>query len=230
LLHEIAYLFILSTVGDHLDKQALHRLHALGVSYQGRAILLLLPSGGGKSTMALELMKQPGFSLLSEDTPLIDRHGRVHPFPLRLGIRPERQTDIPPQYLRTMRRMEFDPKTLIDIDYFADRLGDAADAGMVLVGQRNLGDVSRIVPMAYPDALLALIRYMVVGLGVYQGLEFLLERGLWEMVGKAGVVASRLYNSQRLLSRAKAYRFVLGRDTRLNFHTLVNFVQQSWSG
>lgn len=227
LLHEIAYLFILSTVGAYLDKRALHRLHALGVSHKGRAILLLLPSGGGKSTMALELMKQPGFLLLSEDTPLIDRQGRVHPFPLRLGVRPERQTDIPPQYLRTMQRMEFDPKTLIDIDYFADRLGTSVEAGLILVGQRNLGEVSRIESMSFTETMSALVKYMVVGLGVYQGLEFLLERGLWEMLGKAGVVASRLYNSQRLLAHAKAYRFILGRNTALNYQTLLDFIQKS---
>ena len=33
LIHEIAYLFILSTVGQYLDNRRLHRVHALGVSY-----------------------------------------------------------------------------------------------------------------------------------------------------------------------------------------------------
>jgi len=116
LLQEIAYLFILSTVGRYLDSQGIHRVHALGVSYQNRGILLLLPCGGGKSTMALELMRRLGFSLLAEDTPLIDRRGRILPFPLRLGIRPEQETEIPAQYFRTVNRMEFDPKTLIDIE------------------------------------------------------------------------------------------------------------------
>jgi len=54
---------------------------------------------------------------------------------------------------------------------------------------------------------------MIVGLGVYQGLEFLLERGLWEILGKGAVVASRLYNSLRLLARVPACRFVSGRTT-----------------
>lgn len=196
LVHEIAYLFTLSTVGQYLDTQGKHRLHALGVSYRQRGALLLLPSGGGKSTMALRLLREPEFLLLSEDTPLIDRRGWVLPFPLRLGVRPEQETGIPSQYLRTVRRMEFDPKTLIDIEYFHDRLGRAVEPGCLLVGERNLGEVSEILPLSRRRAFKALVSNMVVGLGIYQGMEFLLERGLWEILGKSNVAASRLYNSR----------------------------------
>ena len=229
LVHEIAYLFILSTVGQYLDSRRIHRVHALGVSYKRKGILLLLPSGGGKSTMALELMRQPGFFLLGEDTPLIDRHGRILPFPLRLGVHPEQDTGIPPKYLRTVNRMEFEPKTLIDIEYFNDRLGgEAVEPALILVGERNLGDVSEIVPVATHRAFKAMVKYVIVGLGVYQGLEFMLERGLWELLGNGGVAASRLYNSLRLLGRAPAYRFILGRNTQKNCQSLVDFIHQKY--
>src|SRR5205823_358414 len=122
-----------------------HRVHALGVSFRERGILLLLPSGGGKSTMALELLRRPGFRLLGEDTPLVDRRGRLLPFPLRLGVRAGQDPGIPAEHLRTVQRMEFGPKTLIDIDYFADRLGDAVEPGLILIGERSLGDASEIV-------------------------------------------------------------------------------------
>jgi len=224
LAHEIAYLLILSWVGQHLDASRLHRLHALGVSFEGRGILLALPSGGGKSTMALRLLDERGFELLGEDTPLIDRHGVIHPFPLRLGVRPESTPDVPPQFLRTMNRMEFDPKTLIDVEYFRDRIGTAVPPSCLLVGERNLGRVSSITPLSRRQGLAALLKYMIVGLGVYQGLELLLERGAWEILGKGGTVASRTYNAAQLLRRAPAYRFVLGRDLDLNYRTLLEFI------
>jgi len=176
--------------------------------------------------MALQLMRRPEFLLLGEDTPLVDRKGRILPFPLRLGINPNHDTGIPPQYLRTINRMEFDPKTLIDIDYFKDRLSEAVEPGMILVGERNLGEVSEIIPLARHRAFKALVKYMIIGLGVYQGLEFLLERGLWELLGKGGVVASRVYNSLSLLTRAPAYRFVLGRNTEKNSQTFIEFIHQ----
>jgi hypothetical protein len=228
LVQEIAYLFILSTVGQYLDSRRIHRVHALGVSYHNQGILLLLPSGGGKSTMALELMRLPGFLLLGEDTPLIDRYGRILPFPLRFGVRPEQETGIPPQYLRTVNRMEFDPKTLIDIEYFKDRLAADVEPGLILVGERNLGDVSEIVPLPRHRAFKALVKYVIVGLGVYQGLEFLLERGLWEILGNGGVVASRVYNSVKLLARAPADRFVLGRSTEKNSQCLNDFLHERY--
>ena len=227
LVHEIAYLFILSTVGEYLDSRGIHRVHALGLSYHNWGILLLLPSGGGKSTIALELLRHPGFLLLGEDTPLIDRRGYILPFPLRLGVRPEQDTGIPPQYLRTVKRMEFDPKTLIDIEYFNDRLiKEAVEPSVILIGERNLGEVSDIIPLARHSAFKALVKYMIVGLGVYQGMEFVLERGLWELLCKGGVAASRVYNSIRLLARVPAYRFVLGRNTKKNCQALIEFIHQ----
>ena len=228
LVHEIAYLYLLSTIGQHLDATALHRIHALGVSYHGHGVLLLLPSGGGKSTMALELLRRPGFLLLSEDTPLIDRHGRIHPFPLRLGIRPGEAGEIPEAYLRTVARMEFDPKTLIDLDYLGDRIGGAVPAAALLVGERNSGDVADIVPLSRVGACHALLKNLVVGLGVYQGIEFLLERGLWELLAKTGVALSRTVSGVGLLRRAPAFRFVLGRNRERNTRCFLEFVEQKF--
>jgi hypothetical protein len=226
LLHEIAYLFFLSTVGEHLDHQRMHRIHALGLSFRDQGVLLLLPSGGGKSTTAINLLRRPEFLLLGEDTPLIDRRGWMLPFPLRLGIRADASTDIPPNFLRTMKRMEFEPKTLIDLDYFKGRIGTAVPSRMLIVGTRYLGDVSEIVPLARRHAFGTLVSNMVVGLGVYQGLEFLLERSVVEIAGKMGVVSSRLYNALRLLNTASVYRFKMGRDVARNTETLATFITE----
>ncbi len=225
LVHEICYLFILSTGGQHLDRCGLHRIHALGVRRSGDGILLLLPSGGGKSTTALRLLSRPDILLLSEDTPLVDRRGTIHPFPLRIGIRPDSEHGIADRYLRTVKRMEFDPKMLIDLDAFPGKISDPVESKILLVGQRNLGDVSAIVPLSKAGAFDAVVKYMVVGLGVYQGLEFLLERGSWEVFGKFGVVASRLRNSLALLRRCATYRFIMGRDIEHNINTLLEFLK-----
>lgn len=230
LLREIVYLLILSTVGEHLDGRGLHRIHALGVNHRGHGVLLLLPSGGGKSTMAMALLRTGDVSLLSEDTPLVDRRGRIHPFPLCIGIRNGSDPGVPRKYVRTVRRMEFDPKQLIDLEYFDDRVSGPVEPALIIVGERSLGEDSAIRPIPRHQALRALLKYMVVGLGVYQGLEFLLERGTRELFGKSGVAASRLYNGLQLLCRAPAYRFTLGRDTTKNATTCLEFIERRAEG
>ena len=112
--------------------------------------------------------------------------------------------------------MEFDPKTLIDLDAFPGKISDSVDGRILLVGQRNLGDVSTIVPISRFTAFGAVLKYMVVGLGVYQGLEFLLERGSWELYGKFGLVASRFRNASALLRQCSTYRFIMGRNIQQN--------------
>ena len=226
LVREICYLFVLSVTGQHFDKRGLNRVHALGISRGGRAALLMMPSGGGKSTMALRLLSRPGFKLLSDDSPLVDRSGRVLAFPLRVGIPPDHNNVIDPKYIRTLNRMEFDPKTVIDIEAFRERLADDASPALLLVGERNLGRVSRIEPLSRVKTFKSLTNNMVVGLGLYQGLEFLLERGSWEVFLKIGLLWSRLRNALGLLRRTECYRFVIGRDLELNTACLTEFLEE----
>ena len=48
LAREIGYLFILSATGQYFDDKHLHRIHALGISREGQAAILL-PSGEGRA-------------------------------------------------------------------------------------------------------------------------------------------------------------------------------------
>ena len=57
LLYEATYLFLLSRIGEFLDSRRLHRIHAMAVGFHGRAVLAIFPMGGGKSTLAAELLK-----------------------------------------------------------------------------------------------------------------------------------------------------------------------------
>jgi hypothetical protein len=176
--------------------------------------------------MTLSLLDHPEFTFLSEDTPLVDPDGRMHPFPLRLGVRNGSEHLVPEQFRSTLKRMEFDPKTFVDLDFFRHRLSEPVDVSLILIGERNLGEDSAIAPLSSRRAMKAMVKYLVVGLGVYQGLEFILERGLGDMAGKTGVVTSRFRNAVKLLRRAPAYGFVLGRDTAKNSRTLIDFIEK----
>ena len=226
LAHEIAFLTILSRVGRHLDARRLFRVHALGVEAGGRGVLLLLPMGGGKTTLAMRLLQEGNVKLLSEDSPLLGPGGTVLPFPLRIGVRVGGEPEgIPAHFCRTVERMEFCPKTLIDIEYFRDRLAGPCPIGAVLLGERRLAGPASIQPLSRRSAVTPFIKNTVVGLGLYQGVEFVLERSGWEVLSKMGLAMRRLGASLSAIRRADVYRFAMGPDVENSADVLGEFLQ-----
>jgi len=226
LLFEAACLFILSQSGEFFDAHGLHRVHALGVSIQNRAALVLLPMGGGKSTLGASLLLLPGIQLLSDDSPLIDRKGNVWAFPLRLGLLPGSEGTIPPDKMRTIRRMEFGPKILVNYSYFAERVTGRAEPCLLFLGGRSLRNTCTIRPASKLSALAAMMSNCVVGLGLFQGMEFVFQRGWLEVFRKTIAAVSRLRASLRLIARSDVYRVILGRDAERNSAAVLEHIER----
>lgn len=216
LVYEAGYLFLLSQIGEALDARGLHRLHALAMSYKGRAILVLLPTGGGKSTLGNSLLKRKELSILSDDSPFIDRRGNALAFPLRIGMLQGGENDIPKEYCRLIHRMEFGPKYSVNYSYFAHRVLERAKPGLVLLGRRTLARVGRVERASYRTAMQAMLPNMIVGVGLYQGLEYLLERSTLELAGKTGLAVSRSRNAHALVRSSKTFLFHMGQDVEAN--------------
>lgn len=221
LVHEAAYLFLLSRIGEHLDALGLVRLHGLGLSGSAGAIAVILPSGGGKSTLALRALRDLDCRLLSEDSPLVDRQGVLHPFPLRLGVNETEAALLPERYVRRLERMEFHPKLLLEVSAFADRIEPhPRPLRHLVVGCRTLGRTARLEPLGRWHAAGPLLREAVVGVGIYQGMEFVLQRGLRDVTGKTGTAARRSLCAVAVLRRARVWRLWLGRDHDQNWAAL----------
>lgn len=216
LVYEAGYLFLLSQIGQRADARGMSRVHAMAMTYRGRAILAMLPMGGGKSTLAAALLQHPELRILSDDSPFLDRRGGVHAFPLRLGLLEGRESEIPAAHLRRINRMEFGPKYLVNYAYFAGRVDAFAEPGILLIGRRTLSPRGRLQPASYATAMAAMIPHSIVGLGLFQGLEYLLERSTGELLGKAGVALSRARNAHRLIRRSRNYVLHMGRDPQQN--------------
>ena len=225
LLYEVGYLFLLSQVGERLDERHLHRVHALGISLDGKAALVLLPMGGGKSTLVSHLLADERVRFLSDDSPFIDRAGTLHAFPLRIGVLPGSEGSYQPHELRTIQRMEFGPKLLLRHEYFAHRVVASAAPAFVFAGRRSLSEKCVIEPISKLAALRALLPNCVIGLGLFQGMEFVFHRNAGEIGSKAAVALSRLRNCIALVRRSSTLRVVLGRDLENNAETLLAFLQ-----
>jgi hypothetical protein len=210
LLYEITYLMALSRVGELHDRRGIHRIHALGIAIADRGALVLLPEAGGKTTLALELLKKPAVKILSDDTPLLANQ-QLLAFPTRMGIR-GKVDGIALEHLRTFKRRNHGPKTLIDLSYFRDRVIDRVSPKVVIVGTRSSGDKSRIASISRVQALPALAANLVFGLGLPQVLEYFIRARPSDLLKKGSIASSRLLAALRLVSRTDCYRLVLGRD------------------
>ena len=226
LVYEAAYLFLLSQIGEALDARRLHRLHALAMSHRGRSVLVLLPMGGGKSTLAASLLKHSSLSILSDDSPFIDRAGTAFAFPLRLGMVRDDEQQVPEDHRRLVRRMEFGPKYLVNYSYFADRVEEQAAPGLILLGRRTLAPRGRVEPASYGEAVRAMVPNMVVGLGLFQGVEYVLGRSTRELIGKAGIGWSRLRNAHALVRRSNRFLFHMGRDAEANAELVMKLADE----
>lgn len=221
LVHEAAYQFVVSAVGRHLESRWLPRLHALGVAGAHGGVAVMLPSGGGKSTLALRALRTDGVKLLSEDTPLLDRRGNLHPFPLRIGINATDAERLPSANVRRIERMEFHPKLVLEVGAFADRIQQTpVPLRHLVLGRRTLGRDARLEPVSRRAALGPLVREFVVGVGVYQGMEFVLQRGLRDVMLNPRPAVVRAVCSAVALRAPKVWRLSVGRDHERNWDAL----------
>jgi hypothetical protein len=221
LVHEAVYHFLLSRIGEHLEHHGFTRLHALALSGGQGAVAVMLPSGGGKSTLALRALRDDGVRLLSEDSPLIDRRGRAHPFPLRIAVNPTDAASLPDGSVRRMDRMEFHPKLVLDLEAFSERVeSQPQPLRHLVIGRRSLGRDASLEPAPRGSAVPALLREAVVGVGIYQGMEFVLQHGMRDVVGKVGIAATRVTCCAGALARAKVWRLTVGRDHSRNWEVL----------
>jgi len=165
--------------------------------------------------------------ILSEDSPVLDRACQMHPFPMRIGINPEEIGEsVSPDHVRTIERMEFPPKTVIDFSWFRDRIEtEAIKLNMIFIGKRFLGRHSRIRRAGCLKGFRALLTKLVIGIGLYQGLEYLMHRGLWSAVNLMPYFFRRLRLAMRLSWRVPIYFCEMGSDIDLNIQTLVGFLE-----
>jgi hypothetical protein len=174
-----AFDFLLSRSGDYLDARGLPRIYGLGLTGAQGAVLVLLPRGGGKTTLALQAIGAAGVGFLSEVSPLIDVQGRLHAFPFPLWVRdssPEAAA-LPEEYVRRLDGQKTDPR-LLELAAFADQIPtEPVPLRHIVLGHRSLGRGSRLEHLPRRAAVPPLFRQSVVGFSLREGLGFLVRRG-----------------------------------------------------
>ena len=231
LMHELAYLLVLSRAGERLDRNGLHRAHALGFVRGGKGGLLFLDSGGGKTTLFLELLKLEGYSFLSDEIPLVTSEGELLPFPLRLGLL-ENSPGIKafsPAYLRRFNRRVHPPKVLVDIAGWRSSISGAVEPGWVFIGKRREAPAFR--KASFISGLRHLVKPLLLGLGTPQIAEYVLRPDPADIFNKVRIALSRGLACVNLLRRSRIYVFEMCGDPAANAAALDAFLSsQSGTG
>ena len=148
------------------------------------------------------------------------------PFPLRIGVHPQNlPTDIDVRFTRMDKRIEFSSKINIDIRYFGEHVcRQPVPAASLFLGVRSTGRSAHIEPVSKKALLRYLLMNSIIGIGLYQGLEFLFQKSPGESLRHMGLLLSRAYNNMILLRRVRVYRFLIGRDAARNYECLREFL------
>ncbi|MBI5240684.1 MAG: hypothetical protein HY926_09440 [Elusimicrobia bacterium] len=225
-LHELGYLAVLSRAGELLEGRGLRRVHALGFAAGNRGGLLLLPSGGGKSVLALELVRSTGLNLLSDDSPLLSDSLRLKAFPLRWGfLAGQELPGVPEGMVRPFQRKAYGPKKLVDVGFFRGRIAAEADAAWLLIGRRYAGP-PLISPASRLRAFISLLWWMVVGVGLAQMSEYMVVP-TWQGLGSLLRLAwRRAGTAWRLAGTARCLVFRLGPDPSANARALEDLARR----
>jgi hypothetical protein len=115
----------------------------------------------------------------------------------------------------------------IDIRYFGTQIAQQPiPANALLLGVRSTGRRARIEPVAKTAMLRHVLANSIIGIGLYQGLEFLMQKSVGESLKHLGLLMSRSYNNMILLKHVRVYRFLIGRDLNQNYECLREFLLQ----
>ncbi len=227
-LQEAFYLLVLSIFGQYCDRVGMLRIHAMALSYDNMAILMPIPQGGGKSTMAFAMLQEEGFKLISDDEPVVSPDGLILPFTLRMGTLDEKKLeDIPEEFVYSIDRMEFGMKHFIDAEYWKPQLETRPLKDIIYVTSRRvLNGPPSVRKIPKYRVFKSLVRDAIIGVGLYQGLEFLLSRSAWTTVAKTGTVFKRALCAWRMLGSARTYELTLSRDISENRRIFSTFIRE----
>jgi hypothetical protein len=229
LLHEASYMVILSRAGEALDRRGLHRVHSLAVARDGRATLCILPSGGGKTTLALALLRTGTVSVLSDEQALVDPGLRVLPFPLRLGLLPDEVAShgVPPKHVRVLERAARGPKALVDLDWFADAVTALpTPLASVLLGRRTGRERPELRRLSPTAAVGPLLVELVRARELPQTKVYFFRRDPRYLAMLARILVSRARRAVAIARQVACYRFELADDRARNASAFTEFLLQ----
>jgi hypothetical protein len=190
----------------------------------------MLPSKGGKSTLLSNLLQNPEVKIISDDMPLCDKAGRIHPFPAKISLQ-----DKPNEGLlskiewREFRRHHFPTKWTASLAQLKDRINSSSKDNKTLLiagfrlsnGQTLLSEVPKwkmIQPM---------LEHMVIGIGLPQVIELFLNFQFTDLLKMSYHALIRSICALQLVRKSRCYFFYMGPDKTYNSQLLLDLLYEN---
>lgn len=228
LVHEIAYLLVLTRVGKKLDIKRLHRIHAFGITINETLVLGLFPSGSGKTTILSHFLAKEIGGVISDDSPLVDSQGEVHSFLVRLGF--EEKGVVPDEWKNKpfyfLERRHFGLKKLLSFRDITYKENEKHQRVILLRVSKKRGEKVSIREEFGFFHLKHLFKEGVVGFGLPMLFEYFWEPGWKDFLRKTAIFFSRLGATLRLWLKAKSYKVVLTNNPAINVELLSKEIEK----
>ena len=230
LLFELAFLTIHSLFGELAQRRSLYRIHALSGTYRKRDFILVLPSGGGKSSMLAEFLKDPEFKVISDDCPFIDHKGKIHSFPSKISLATIPQdSELANKPWHTFNRTLYPPKHVLSLSHLDDRVNirPLDSRPMLILGVRSSYRSPVIQRLRPFEAMKVLLENMVIGVGLPQIIEIFLNFNYFSdftKISKAIVKRSRA--AINLYLRSFHCKIVLSDNIQRNCQAIKDLINE----
>lgn len=229
LLHELTYLIILSRIGKEMDLMGLHRIHAMGFQLDEKNILFMMEMGGGKSTLLSNLLNYSDVKLISDDTPIVDKDGLVHPFPNRLGAYPGILKKIKnrEENIYSIRRQEFGQKDLICLDGIENEVAKTigSKSQTLIQGKRSGGRVNLSKANIFQKYYYLSI-HLLIGIGLPMIFEYFWEKGIVDFFVKTKIAILRMRAVFKVLWKSDFYIFEMSEQPEQNAKFLYDYFKE----
>ncbi|HEX7673637.1 MAG TPA: hypothetical protein VF412_05670, partial [Bdellovibrio sp.] len=216
-LFDILRMYLLSSSGELLDLQGIHRLHCLGFQYNNQNILISASSGGGKSYLAYQgQLENPPLKIYSDETCLIDNSGLL--YGLALPIAMKKSIEAKSQQSMRVLRLSGE-RDLITLSPFSPMGPQRIHKIFVIT---HWGKQFKVMKAAFLIQLIFAVR-VILGLGNMQMREFLIREDNMLALGK--IAWSRFKRALYLISHSQIYHVQLQKNSEKNLDQLKKYIE-----
>lgn len=230
-IHELLYLLVLSRTGKYLDRKGMHKIHACGINYKNKNLILMMSSKGGKTTTFCELLQDEEVNIISDDTPIITNKGEVLPFPLRIGSESKeflknKFSYLSDEDLSFFKREHYSAKYVVNLKKIKNKVESNAKEDILVVGIRSTFDIPLVEKTSKLKMLKHMLEHMVVGIGLPMIVEYFLQNTIKDHFVNFAILLSRIKASLKILGRSRCYKIYLSENINLNATMLKELIDE----